>query len=90
MVKLFEKKGGLALLLCTANPIAGSLYEKHGFWYTIGDGMQRTNSKLSTKIDNFSYINHFDSSKTFIFTIKYIFTKFLKFYNIFLQYTIFF
>lgn len=35
----FRSKGGKALLLCTTNPIAGSLYEKHGFWYTVGDGM---------------------------------------------------
>ncbi len=54
LIKLFEKQGGLALLLCTANPIAGSLYENLGFWYTIGDGMQRINPKLSTKIDNFN------------------------------------
>lgn len=54
LVKLFEKKGGLALLLCTANPVAGNLYEKHGFWYTIGDGMQRTNPKLSTKTADFN------------------------------------
>ena len=35
----FRSDGGGALLLCTTNPIAGSLYEKHGFWYTVGDGM---------------------------------------------------
>lgn len=35
----FRADGGRALLLCTTNPIAGSLYEKHGFWYTVGDGM---------------------------------------------------
>lgn len=35
----FRSDGGSALLLCTTNPIAGSLYEKHGFWYTVGDGM---------------------------------------------------
>jgi GNAT superfamily N-acetyltransferase len=35
----FRSEGGKALLLCTTNPIAGSLYEKHGFWYTVGDGM---------------------------------------------------
>ena len=35
----FRSEGGQALLLCTTNPIAGSLYEKHGFWYTVGDGM---------------------------------------------------
>lgn len=35
----FRSEGGRALLLCTTNPIAGSLYEKHGFWYTVGDGM---------------------------------------------------
>ena len=31
---------GVALYLCTTNPIAGSLYEKHGFWYHVGDGMR--------------------------------------------------
>ena len=35
----FRSDGGGTLLLCTTNPIAGSLYEKHGFWYTVGDGM---------------------------------------------------
>ena len=35
----FRSEVGKALLLCTTNPIAGSLYEKHGFWYTVGDGM---------------------------------------------------
>jgi ribosomal protein S18 acetylase RimI-like enzyme len=54
LIKLFEKQGGLALLLCTGNPIAGKLYENHGFWYTIGDGMHRINPKLLTKIDNFN------------------------------------
>ena len=54
LIKHFEKQGGLALLLCTVNPIAGKLYENLGFWYTIGDGMHRINPKLSTKIDNFN------------------------------------
>ena len=35
----FRSDDGKTLLLCTTNPIAGSLYEKHGFWYTVGDGM---------------------------------------------------
>ena len=35
----FRSGGGGALLLCTTNPIAGFLYEKHGFRYTVGDGM---------------------------------------------------
>ena len=29
-----------ALYLCTSNPIAGKLYEKHGFWYYVGDGLR--------------------------------------------------
>ena len=43
MAKLIEKfvaDGGLALDLCTTNPFAGRLYEKHGFWFNIGDGMR--------------------------------------------------
>ncbi len=40
LIEKFNAEGGLALMLCTANPIAGSLYEKHGFWYTIGDGLR--------------------------------------------------
>lgn len=36
----FRYEGGLALYLCTANPHAGGLYEKSGFWYHIGDGMR--------------------------------------------------
>ena len=40
LVQRFKDEGGLALLLCTGNPIAGTLYENHGFWYTVGDGMR--------------------------------------------------
>ena len=40
LIQRFREDGGLALYLCTNNPIAGSLYEKHGFWYNIGDGMR--------------------------------------------------
>lgn len=36
----FRVRGGQALYLCTTNPHAGSLYEKHGFHYKIGDGMR--------------------------------------------------
>ena len=36
----FAQAGGLALYLCTANPHAGSLYERHGFRYFVGDGMR--------------------------------------------------
>ena len=40
MVGEFVAGGGQALYLCTTNPIAGHLYERHGFWYSVGDGMQ--------------------------------------------------
>lgn len=40
LIQRFRAEGGLALMLCTNNPIAGKLYEKHGFWYTVGDGMR--------------------------------------------------
>ena len=40
LIAYFRADGGLALYLCTTNPHAGSLYEKHGFWYRIGDGMR--------------------------------------------------
>ena len=36
----FLADGGQALHLCTTNPIAGRLYENHGFWYRVGDGMR--------------------------------------------------
>ncbi len=39
LIDHFRSGGGGALLLCTTNPIAGSLYEKHGFRHTVGDGM---------------------------------------------------
>ncbi len=40
IIKRFREDGGLVLYLCTSNPIAGMLYEKHGFWYNVGDGMR--------------------------------------------------
>ena len=40
LIEWFTSAGGLALSLCTSNPVAGSLYEKHGFWYSVGDGMR--------------------------------------------------
>lgn len=40
LIERFRDDRGLALDLCTTNPVAGSLYEKHGFWYNIGDGMR--------------------------------------------------
>jgi RimJ/RimL family protein N-acetyltransferase len=40
LVERFRARAGLALYLCTSNPFAGVLYEKHGFWYRDGQGMQ--------------------------------------------------
>jgi N-acetylglutamate synthase-like GNAT family acetyltransferase len=40
LIRRFRADDGIALYLCTTNPIAGSLYEKHGFWYHVGDGMR--------------------------------------------------
>ena len=40
LIRQFRKDGGKALYLCTANPVAGHLYERHGFWYHLGDGMR--------------------------------------------------
>lgn len=40
LIKRFRADGGLALYLCTSNPLAGMLYEKHGFGYNVGDGMR--------------------------------------------------
>jgi L-amino acid N-acyltransferase YncA len=40
LIERFQAEGGLALDLCTTNPHAGALYEKHGFWYLVGDGMR--------------------------------------------------
>ncbi len=40
LIEQFRAEQGMALDLCTTNPIAGSLYEKHGFWYNVGDGMR--------------------------------------------------
>ena len=40
LIERFQAEGGMALDLCTTNPHAGALYEKHGFWYHFGDGMR--------------------------------------------------
>ena len=40
LIRRFRVDDGIALYLCTTNPIAGSLYEKYGFWYHVGDGMR--------------------------------------------------
>ena len=40
LIEKFIADGGLALMLCTTDPIAGALYEKYGFWYSIGDGLK--------------------------------------------------
>ncbi len=40
LIEQFTEDGGMALYLCTGNPIAGNLYEKCGFWYNVGDGMR--------------------------------------------------
>lgn len=40
LIAEFLADGGMALELCTTNPIAGRLYENHGFWYNVGDGMR--------------------------------------------------
>jgi GNAT superfamily N-acetyltransferase len=40
LIERFRIDRGLVLYLCTNNPIAGMLYEKHGFWYNVGDGMR--------------------------------------------------
>ena len=40
LVDHFTARGGRALYLCTSNPVAGHLYESHGFRYHVGDGMR--------------------------------------------------
>ena len=40
LVDHFTAQGGRALYLCTSNPVAGHLYESHGFRYHVGDGMR--------------------------------------------------
>ena len=40
LIRHFTGHGGRALYLCTDNPIAGHLYERHGFRYHVGDGMR--------------------------------------------------
>ena len=55
----FRSDSGKALLLCTTNPIAGSLYEKHGFWYTVGDGMMYVSPDAKGFPDNYlSYVGN--------------------------------
>ena len=57
----FRSSSGKALLLCTTNPIAGSLYEKHGFWYTVGDGMMYVSPDAQGFADN--YLSHVGNAK---------------------------
>ena len=40
MMERFEAEGGQALYLSTVNPVAGIYYEKYGFRYHTGHGMQ--------------------------------------------------
>ena len=40
LIERFKADGGRALYLSTSNPIAGALYEKHGFWYLVGAEMR--------------------------------------------------
>ena len=40
LISDFLSHRGKALYLCTTNPAAGALYEKHGFRYHAGDGMR--------------------------------------------------
>ena len=40
LIDHFTAQGGRALYLCTTNPVAGHLYESHGFRYHVGDGMR--------------------------------------------------
>lgn len=40
LVEHFIAQGGRALYLCTSSPVAGHLYESHGFRYHVGDGMR--------------------------------------------------
>ena len=40
LIHHFTRQGGRALYLCTDNPVAGHLYERHGFRYHVGDGMR--------------------------------------------------
>lgn len=56
LVEWFTSAGGQELNLCTSNPFAGSLYEKHGFWYSVGDGMRY----LAPEAENFDeeYLGH--------------------------------
>lgn len=40
LIRHFTAQGGRVLYLCTTNPVAGHLYESHGFRYHVGDGMR--------------------------------------------------
>ena len=40
LITHFRARGGQVLYLCTTNPVAGTLYEKLGFRYFVGDGMR--------------------------------------------------
>ena len=53
LVADFVSSGGLALYLCTTNPHAGQLYERHGFRYHIGDGMRCLAPSASDFDDSF-------------------------------------
>ena len=57
----FRSDSGKALLLCTTNPIAGSLYEKQGFWYTVGDGMMYVSPDAQGFADD--YLSYVGSAK---------------------------
>ena len=54
LVEHFESQGGVALSLCTTNPIAGKLYENLGFWYSVGDGMTRISNSSSKDLESFN------------------------------------
>jgi len=56
LVNDFNGRDGLALYLCTTNPIAARVYEKHGFWYSIGDGLRYLSPRAADFDDTyFSY-----------------------------------
>lgn len=56
LIRNFVEQRGRALYLCTTNPAAGALYEKHGFMYHTGDGM-RYLAPGSEKFDH-EYFQH--------------------------------
>ena len=56
MIEHFLDQNGKALYLCTANPHAGTLYERHGFDYFVGDGMRYLAPDATTyDQDSFNY-----------------------------------